>query len=244
MIKQTNDQFISSSSDVVSNMTSVETIEQGINRIAILETYSIQDLIKYFYSKKGQSEVKDSIILENEEIRKIAIIGFGRLLLFSWEMSYEDIDIQNILKFSSLAEGRRMKEDYIDFSREIINSFAYSLIGKSTSSNKLQYQNNQFHTPVQENISLLQAYSEVLNDLFHRFDNEIQDIDDKLDIIMGYSNNSSNSDISNTSKMSSMSKSNSHIKNRNIQRSYRALDYLPLVKNVLEIVLGQSSGGG
>jgi hypothetical protein len=47
-------------------MTSIETAEGAIHRMAVLGSMSLQDLIVFFYSKEGQTEVRESIVLENE----------------------------------------------------------------------------------------------------------------------------------------------------------------------------------
>jgi hypothetical protein len=125
-----NEQFVSSGDG--SSMSSVENESQAIHRMAVLATLSIQDLILFFYSKEGQVEVKESIVLENEDLRRVAVVGFGRMLLTAWEAASQ-CDIESILRFSSSAEARRMGEDFTDFSCEIIKQFSLGVTGKAAS---------------------------------------------------------------------------------------------------------------
>lgn len=125
-----NEQFVSSGDG--SSMSSVENESQAIHRMAVLATLSIQDLILFFYSKEGQVEVKESIVLANEDLRRVAVVGFGRMLLTAWEAASQ-CDIESIFRFSSSAEARRMGEDFTDFSCEIIKQFSLGVTGKAAS---------------------------------------------------------------------------------------------------------------
>ena len=168
-------QFLSPSSFGTS-MTLAETLEEAVFRVASIQAMSIEDLSVFFYSKEGQSEVKESIVIENEVIRSVAIIGFGKMLLLAWERS-SNCDIEKFLRFSSLSEARRMKDDFMDFTSEVLGSFALGVVGRATASDPLQL--------LEDVPSCVGAYSEVLSELYHQFNSKIFEFDTAIDNMLG-----------------------------------------------------------
>ena len=197
-----NDQFISSSSDATS-MTSVETVDQAMHRIASLQTLSIEDLIVFFYSKEGQSEVRSSIVLENELIRNVSIIGFGKMILIAWESSMK-CNIENLVKFSSLSEAIRMKEDFSDFCCDVIKTFSQGAIGKAPAADPQQH--------LDDSPTCVRGYCDALSDLLLQFNAKVFDFDNIVNGILGISGCANNTST---------------------RRSYDAITYLPLVKRVV-----------
>ena len=207
--RQSNDQFISSSSG--GTMTSAETTEQSLRRIAVLQTMSIEDITVFFYSKEGQAEVRDSIVIETDAIRAVAIIGFGKLLLLAWEYSSK-CSIENVLRFSSLSEGIRTKEDFSDFACDVIKSMSLGVIAKAPASDPQQQ--------LEDSPTCVRAYCEVLTDLFLEFNREIFGFDGIVSSVLG-----SSTDGSSTGPSS-------------IRSSYNAISMLPLIKRAVAGLLG------
>ena len=197
-----NEQFVSSSSDTMS-MTSVETVEQAMHRIASLQTLSIEDIVVFFYSKEGQSEVRSSIVLDNELIRTIAVIGFGKMILVAWESSMK-CNIENLLKFSSLSEAIRMKEDFSDFAFDMMKSFSQGVIGKAPAADPQQR--------LDDSSTCVRGYCESLSDLLLQFNGKISEFEENLNSILGKSGLSTASSV---------------------RRGYDAISFLPLVKRVI-----------
>jgi hypothetical protein len=168
-------QFLSPSS-YGTNMTLAETVEEAVYRVASIQAMSMEDLSVYFYSKEGQSEVKESIVIENEIVRSIAIVGFGKLLLLAWENSSK-CDIEKFLRFSSLSEARRMKDDFMDFTSEVLGSFASGVVGRATASDPLQL--------LDDLPSCVGAYSEVLSALYQQFNSRIFEFNTAIDNMLG-----------------------------------------------------------
>ena len=173
-----NDQFVSSSSDGMS-MTSVENLAQAMHRIALLQTMSTEDLVVFFHSREGQSEVRDSIVLDNEMIRAVAIVGFGKLLLLVWESTSRS-NIETILRFSSLSETIRMKEDFSDFTCDILKLFSQGVIGKATAADPQHYLDD---SPI-----CVRGYCETVSDLLLQFNGSVFEFDKIIDDILGISN--------------------------------------------------------
>ena len=179
-------QFVSANLDAIC-MTSAESIEQAVHRIATLQSLSVDDLSAFFYSKDGQSEVKESIVLVDEPIRLVAVVGFGTLLLLAWERSLRN-DVENYLRFSSLSEARRSRDDFVDFAVEILRNFSFGVVGRVTASDPLQ---QLLDSPV-----CVQAYSEVLFGLFLRYNTEVLGFDDKVRSVLGLPGRASSDAIS------------------------------------------------
>ena len=197
-----NDQFVSSSSDGIS-MSSVENLKQAMHRIALLQTMSMEDLVVFFHSKEGQSEVRDSIVLDNEVIRAVAIVGFGKLLLLAWETTSKS-NIENILRFSSLSEAIRGKEDFSDFTYDVLKCFSQGIIGKATAVDPQQQ--------LDDSPMCVRGYCETLSDLLFQFNSSVFEYDKIVDSILGVSN--------------------SFVKSKDTRTS-EAIFYLPLIKRVV-----------
>ena len=197
-----NDQFVSSSSDGIS-MSSVDNLGQAMHRIASLQTISMEDLVVFFHSKEGQSEVKDSFVLDNEVIRAVAIVGFGKLLLLAWETTSKS-NIENILRFSSLSEAIRRKEDFSDFTYDVLKCFCEGIIGKATAVDPQQ--------PLDDSPICVRGYCETLNDLLLQFNSSVFEYDKIVDSILGVPNG--------------------FVKSKD-RRTNDAIFYLPLIKRVV-----------
>lgn len=179
-------QFVSANVDVRC-MTSAESIEQAVHRIASLQSLSVDDLSAFFYSKDGQSEVKESIVFVDEPIRLVAIVGFGSLLLLAWERSLKN-NVENFLRFTSLSEARRSRDDFVDFTAEVLRNFSFGVIGRATASDPLQ---QLLDSPI-----CVQAYSEVLLGLFLRYNTEVLGFEDKVRSVLGLPQKTSSDAIS------------------------------------------------
>lgn len=166
---------MSSSSEVVS-MASAETTDDAISRIASLQALSVEDLAAFFYSKEGQAEVRGSLVMESEMIRAIAAVGFGRLLLIARDHSTSS-DLENFLRFSSISEARRLKEDFADFISDVFRSFSCGVIGRAAASDPLQQ--------LEDSVACVRAYCEVLTDLFDRYNSSRCEFDDSIENILG-----------------------------------------------------------
>jgi hypothetical protein len=166
---------MSSSLEVVS-MASAETVDDAISRVASLQALSVEDLSAFFYSKEGQAEVRGSLVMESEMIRAIAVVGFGRLLLIARDHSTSS-DLENFLRFSSISEARRLKDDFADFISDVFRSFSCGVIGRAAASDPLQQ--------LEDSISCVRAYCEVLSDLFDRYNSSRCEFDDSIENILG-----------------------------------------------------------
>lgn len=191
-------------------MASAETPDDAISRIASLQALSVEDLSAFFYSKEGQAEVRGSLVIESEMIRAIAVVGFGRLLLIVRDLSTSS-DLENFLRFSSISESRRLKEDFADFISDVFKSFSCGVIGRAAASDPLQQ--------LDDSITCVRAYCEVLSDLFDRYNSSRCDFDDSVESILGVPITSSSVN----------------------SKGFDAIMWLPFVKNV---IIGLLSFGG
>lgn len=114
---------------IVAELSTAECCNCLAAAIALLGSVDDKELITFFLSKDGMSIIKSCCSLPDPELRRISFIGLGNLLLRTWQsVSYNDIEV--IISVESVADSRRVKEDFIDFSLEIISLFANGAIGK------------------------------------------------------------------------------------------------------------------
>jgi hypothetical protein len=137
---------------VATRFSSLETIQEATHRIRSLSQLPASQLLGYLCTKEGQTEVKDAIQIPVLSFRRLAVAGFGRILLELWitvtasELTVYDIErsgdvrggndwniphdlilsLEHTLRDrgSSATDVRRMREDFIDFCVDIFKAIA------------------------------------------------------------------------------------------------------------------------
>ena len=70
-----------------------------------------------------------------------------------------------------------MKDDFMDFTSEVLSSFAFGVVGRATASDPLQL--------LEDLPSCVGAYSEVLSELYHQFNSRIFEFNTAIDSMLG-----------------------------------------------------------
>jgi hypothetical protein len=129
---------------IATRFSSLETIQEAIYRIRSLSQLPTGQLLGYLCTKEGQTEVKDAVQIPVISFRRLAVAGFGRILLELWvavaasELTIHDIDgseniphdlilsLEHTLRDrgSSATDVRRLREDFVDFCVDIFNAIA------------------------------------------------------------------------------------------------------------------------
>ena len=98
---------------------------------AISELWDLEDfeIAQYIMIKDNWNLIKSACVHPHDEMRRIAILGFGKLMLKSWAILHELFEIDFLSKQSSLAETRRYKEDFADFGVELCVLISSHILG-------------------------------------------------------------------------------------------------------------------
>ena len=121
--------------DAKMSFSSIETPEAALYRMRMFANYPLPRLIDFMRSVSGQREVKEAFQIDKDvELQRIAIVGFGKMILVVWQAvtSVEGINwvpesTPNADGYSgirTLVDARRVNEDFKDFCTEQMKTLA------------------------------------------------------------------------------------------------------------------------
>jgi hypothetical protein len=149
------------SGEVLSELTSMETPAAFSAALANLWQADQVAMIGFFISKEYQASMKNAFQNQEEDLRRLAILGYGKLFLRVWAIIHQEgtAGLEGFIKFNSLAEVRRAMDDFIDFGVDMVRQFSTALSGAPIVSSDIT------QPPISLTYSCFCAYCEVLNDM-------------------------------------------------------------------------------
>jgi hypothetical protein len=147
----------------LSELSSMETPAGLANALAELWESPQLTIVLWFLSKESMVLIRGACQHQDDEIRRLAIVGYGKLLLRVWAVFYQDgsLGFEGIVKGGggSLSELRRAADDFVDFGVDLIRQYTTSLTGAPIVSSDIT------QPPILLTVGCFSAYCEVLNDL-------------------------------------------------------------------------------
>ena len=85
---------LSAEDDAKMTYSSIETTEAALYRMRMFANYPLPRLLGYMRSAAGQREVKEAFQIDKDmELQRIAIVGFGKMILVVWNASTDPENI-------------------------------------------------------------------------------------------------------------------------------------------------------
>jgi hypothetical protein len=130
------------------------------------------------------AKIKERVLVEDPNLRAMFISRLGKLVVRAWlVVNSEGFDIEGYVRVASRTEARRLVEDFMDASIEIMKNFASGALGHAPASDSSQ--------AFPDNLMCTSAYSEVLTELLDQYNCAFEPLDAWADALSGLSGSTS-----------------------------------------------------
>ena len=116
------------SSESLQELSAMDDSDRFCSAVGELWELDQFELVQFILTKENWTLMKTSCVHPLSELRRIAILGFGKLFIKSWTILHDQFEVEYVSRQSSLSESRRFKEDLVDFGVELSVLLASQLL--------------------------------------------------------------------------------------------------------------------
>ena len=158
--------------------------------------------------------IRSGIVHEKARMRKMIIVGFGRVLIRAWVLIQTSLELEALVITESISEAQIMKEKFVDLACDIFRACADGVKGKALVDEQT----------LPDDFITANAYYQVIADVFGHYNRGFDEFTLWTDSLLGLQGNGTNF-LGKTSLMNSRNES---------------LSLLPLITIILTMLLEDS----
>jgi hypothetical protein len=154
-------------SAVHTEFSTAENVKSISAAIGVLATITDTDLILFCISRESTTAIKECCESPDENVRRVSILGFGKLLFRVWRILFcGSLDLEGIIKVESASELARVKEDFSEFMFDVMKSISSYVNGHPLPIGSSLDASGQPKQPFENSFGCFEACCEVVAEVF------------------------------------------------------------------------------